>query len=744
MMFKFFSFVFLFFHYLSFSQIIGNCNAPYNNADGLVNILVGEGVEFSNAVFSGFDCSAGLFNGTSNIGFESGLVMATDGLESIGPGVGGGFGTIAGVDADLTLQLEMVGATATNVNNLIVIEFDFIPTSDVVTFEYVFASNEYPGYTCSQFNDIFGFFLSGPGIIGGFSNNAINIALVPDPNNLDEYTDTPVIINTINSGISSSGDSSPCDNIDPNWTDYSIFFTDNSAATTVSYPGFTVPLIATANVTACETYHIKLAVADCADGALNSAVFLQENSFNSPPPIEYIIESNLVSVLNPNSTYIDNLYEGCGSASIIFERPEGIDGDIVFDYQVTGSAIQNTDYIITNAGFNQITMLNGQPNISLDVLTIEDLTDEPVEEIIIEILPVDYGCYESNPDTIEFELFDQPELFLSVSQDVLLDCPGDEALLNSLATGGVGGLMEAPFSVPPYLYQWIELSQGPNLVASPDIPSNYCIQATDVCGQIVSDCIFVDVETYEDLIISSDIVYTCYNEIEELCLNTEGGNSPFSFLWSNGSNETCIEDLPGIYSILVIDECGIEQISSAEIYLDAAPEVIFDVYQMPDENFGVQINNFTEPLDDLSYLWDFGDGIETELSDPETHFYQESGEYSITLSVTTEINNCYNEFSQVVQLAPLYYFYAANSFTPNNDLINDTFGPSVVGFETFEMYIFDRWGKQVFYTDDIANMWRGTYNSIELQMDSYAYLINIKKYFDDTIYQESGPVTIIR
>ena len=139
------------------AQITGNCNAPYNTPESLVDILIGEGVEYSNVSYSGFDCSAGFFEGTSNIGFASGLVMATDGVESITPGgFGGGFGG-AGVDVDLTEQLTIVGASATNLNNLIVLEFDFIPTSDVVTFEYVFASNEYPGYTCSQFNDIFGF-----------------------------------------------------------------------------------------------------------------------------------------------------------------------------------------------------------------------------------------------------------------------------------------------------------------------------------------------------------------------------------------------------------------------------------------------------------------------------------------------------------------------------------------------------------------------------------------------------------
>ena len=252
------------------AQISLDCN---DNADQLVNYLV-DGVAFSNATVSGFDCSTGYFEGDNlNIDIPSGIVMATGGL------IGGASSIVPdptsfnelqggpGIDADLSQQLEIVGATATNLNDLIIIEFDFETTSDEIVFEYVFASLEYTGYTCSQFNDIFGFFLSGPGINGPFSNNAINLALVPENEAQTSFTDSPVIINTINSGTPSAGDSTPCDDIDPNWQDYSVFFNSNPDEDQINFNGFTVPLIATASVVPCETYHIKLAIADVADGA---------------------------------------------------------------------------------------------------------------------------------------------------------------------------------------------------------------------------------------------------------------------------------------------------------------------------------------------------------------------------------------------------------------------------------------------------------------------------------------------
>ena len=65
------------------------------------------------------------------------------------------------------------------IENTAVLEFDFVPSSTSVGFEYVFASEEYPEFSCSSYNDVFGFFISGPGITGPYSNNSQNIAIIP-------------------------------------------------------------------------------------------------------------------------------------------------------------------------------------------------------------------------------------------------------------------------------------------------------------------------------------------------------------------------------------------------------------------------------------------------------------------------------------------------------------------------------------------------------------------------------------
>jgi gliding motility-associated-like protein len=816
----------------SLCQVVGNCNAPYNTAESLVEILVGEGVEYSNATFSGFDCSAGYFDGTSNLGFQTGLVMATNGVESISPGgFGAGFGG-GGSDSDLEEQLQLVNALNTNLNNLIILEFDFIPNSDAVTFNYIFASNEYTSFTCSQFNDIFGFFLSGPGINGVFTNNAENIALVPDPNDPTQYTTTPVIINTVNSGTpSGTYPASNCSDIDPNWQDYSVFYTDNSAIETVNYPGF-VTLNATANVTACLTYHMKLAIADVADGGVNSAVFLQENSFNSLPDIEYTVESNTTNIFNPNSPFLDNIYEGCGEASIVFERPLGIGGDLLINYNISGSSILGTDYTLSNTANNQVVIIDGDSEATVIVTAINDGIIDDEEDVLIQILPLDYGCYEIQPDTIEFTIFDQPEFSIETddlaalcsddevelevipiggmgglmappfstppytfqwnglgtqavqavnptesqeycvevfdvcgqqaetcvtviiedypdlgaitSADVILECAGDNAVINVEAIGGMGSLMTPPFSLPPYSYQWEGLgSQSSQLITATE-ETEFCVVITDVCGQEVDACIQVSIQEFPPIQVSSEIVYLCDSSETEICATATGGNENYSYSWSNGDGNPCLFDFPGSYTITVQDECGSQGTAEGEIRSDEATDPFFETAQMPNENFGIELNNYTPTMNGLSYQWNFGDGFGSTSIDPSNHFYDEWGLYTVSLGVTTAINNCYKEYFQDVEISPLYYFYAPNTFSPNGDNVNDFFAPSIVGSKSYEIYIYDRWGEQVFYTDDLEEKWDGSFNSEEAIAGTYVFKVLTTKQFDNITYERKGYVNLIK
>jgi hypothetical protein len=152
-------------------------------------------------------------------------------------------------------------------NDAAVLEFDFVPAGNMMEFKYMFSSEEYLEYVNTAFNDAFGFFLSGPGISGAYMNNAVNLAVLPNGD--------PVTINTIHpSGTNIIGQTYPALN--------DAYYLDNPIPSpTYQFDGGTLVLTATYPVTPCQTYHIKLTVADAYDQEFDGAVFLAAKSFNS-------------------------------------------------------------------------------------------------------------------------------------------------------------------------------------------------------------------------------------------------------------------------------------------------------------------------------------------------------------------------------------------------------------------------------------------------------------------------------
>ena len=181
-------------------------------------ILVGTGVSVSNVTYNGQanapggQVAIGSFTSTNTVlPLANGLVLASGGVNQI-PAGSTIFDPGSGLSGDPDL-LQLSGQSS--INDYSILEFDFIPLGDTIKFDFVFGSTEYSNYTCTVFNDAFGFFLSGPGINGPFSNNATNLAIVPNTGS-PGVEGIPITINTINSGSpTGSGTASTCAAADP-------------------------------------------------------------------------------------------------------------------------------------------------------------------------------------------------------------------------------------------------------------------------------------------------------------------------------------------------------------------------------------------------------------------------------------------------------------------------------------------------------------------------------------------------
>ena len=258
-------------------------NSPYDSPVHLIdNVLLGGGVTASNHNYQGDSVQIAFFDATNtSLGINTGIVMATGEVSVLDPNFTSTFPILPNTvtDPDLLNVANSVppllpsphtnSFTVSSINDVAVLEFDFIPTSDSLSFNYVFGSEEYFAFENSQYNDVFGFFLSGPGITGPYSspsyhpNGSINLAIVPGSN-----PPLPITISSVNSVTPIN----------------SQFFVDNQGGLdTIAYAdGYTTVLTANATVQCGETYHIRLAIADGSDSGLSSFVWLQAGSFSSP------------------------------------------------------------------------------------------------------------------------------------------------------------------------------------------------------------------------------------------------------------------------------------------------------------------------------------------------------------------------------------------------------------------------------------------------------------------------------
>ena len=280
---NYFFIFFIFFSLTSYSQISVDLNSPYDSPVYLIdNVLLGGGVTASNHNYQGDSVQIAFFDATNtSLGINTGIVMATGEVSVLDPSFTSTFPILPNTvtDPDLLNVANSVppllpsphtnSFTVSSINDVAVLEFDFIPTSDSLSFNYVFGSEEYFAFENSQYNDVFGFFLSGPGISGPYSspsyhpNGSINLAIVPGSN-----PPLPITISSVNSVTPIN----------------SQFFVDNQGGLdTIAYAdGYTTVLTANATVQCGETYHIRLAIADGSDSGLSSFVWLQAGSFSSP------------------------------------------------------------------------------------------------------------------------------------------------------------------------------------------------------------------------------------------------------------------------------------------------------------------------------------------------------------------------------------------------------------------------------------------------------------------------------
>ena len=241
----------------------------------LVNELLGENMQVTNFKLQGANVSAGLFSdGADAIGIDSGIVLSSGATANvIGPNKTDSMSYVTYEPGDSQLNTLIPGYSTYDAT---ILEFDFVPNNDVISFQYVFSSEEYNEWVNTAFNDVFGFFLDG-----------VNIAKVPG-------AEVTVAINSVNNGNPYT------ENVSNPQYYINNDLSNGGGDVDTEMDGLTIVLSVQANVVPGQTHHIKLAVADAGDRIYDSNVFIKAQSF-----VAKVIDVDNDTVVDKDDNCID-------------------------------------------------------------------------------------------------------------------------------------------------------------------------------------------------------------------------------------------------------------------------------------------------------------------------------------------------------------------------------------------------------------------------------------------------------
>lgn len=578
-------------------------------AQAMATAIVGQGVIVSNATI---DCPAqsyGTFNGSStNIGLTSGIMLTTGFISNVANPASVQLNDATGTSGS---DPDLVAIYPADTINTCILQFDIIPICDTLKLTYVFASEEYPDYVCSQYNDAFGFFISGPNPAGG-NYTSKNIALIPGSN-------VAVAINSVNGGsVGINGAAGGCGGPGDPGLNNTGYYVNNSAGGTIAYNGFTVPLTASVPVVMCQTYHLKLAIADAVDQIFDSGVFLEQSGLSCP--------GTSVSITATG----DTAGEGCLNGSILITRGGDLTSSLVVNLSFSGTATNGADYTLTNS----VTFGTGQSTISLNVPAIADGISEgteiatitgsynicgttatitPVnititEGPVISFSTVDPGCggstgtitatpaggtapytylWSTTPAQTAVTATGLPAGNYSVTVTDANNCVSDSTIslgttpsLNLTTTstpvacnGGTNGTatVTASSGTTPYTYQWSTTPVQNSATATGLAAGNYTVTVNDNAG--CQNTITVAVNSQSAVVLStSSVDVTCAGGNDGTAsVSASGGNTPYTYLWSNSGNTPGITSLiAGTYAVTVNDNNNCP-VTASVIINDGAP-----------------------------------------------------------------------------------------------------------------------------------------------------------------------------
>jgi gliding motility-associated-like protein len=667
--------------------------------------------------------------GTTNFPFTDGIVLSTGYVNKAGNSY---ISTTLGDDLPTGSDPDLVAATnpSASLNDAVILEFDFVPTSSQVKFNYLFASEEYTGSFPCSFSDAFALLLR-PTAGGPY----VNMAILPAPGT------GPVSVTNIHPQDSFTGTNMGCGA--PNVAFFGGYNTSNIET---NFNGRTVPLQATATVVPGQSYHFKMVLADAIDSSFDSAVFLEGGSFNigvelldpsgATLPEEINVCDNVpqvitASVSDPNMTYQwfynGVAIQGATTPTITATQPGNYEIQVTFpgnpcpgkaNIKINGgttpSAVDASLLLCTTPDVTWFDLTNAMPSISTttgavfhfyenqaDALAqnnnyIQDVLHYTGNDGQILYVVVSNGGFCSK--MVELTLLKETTPTVNLVASKLKVCPGSTVDLT--ATGGA-------------TYEWANFSgTGNTQTATVYNTTTFSVYALGTKGCKSLQPATVTVEVVQELTSPLTDVEICQGDRVTL---DAGAGENYTYLWSTGAvSQTINVNQWGIYTV-TINNGYCEKTFTAKVMGAASPFVSNIDYSNNTITITAEvpmINNIPQTAE-----YSIDGGISWQQSNVFTGL-QNNATYQI--QVRTVGTHC-------VGALEFFTFHVANIITPNQDGINDTLDLTALsGFNNFTGSIYDRYGSEMFRFSKQNMIWNGTVGGKKLPTATYWYKFNFQ------------------
>lgn len=249
-------------------------------------------------------------------------------------------------------------------------------------------------------------------------------------------------------------------------------------------------------------------------------------------------------------------------------------------------------------------------------------------------------------------------------------------------------------------------------------------------------------------LVPSYVTDTCGQGKGVALINVQLGTSPYTYLWKPDSITTSAHyDLGvGSYEVVVTDGNGCTDSVFVSVLDDLPhPQASFD-YRIEGETLiDQEVQFINQSNGTIQWTWNFGQGSISNERDPRFH-YERAGDYLVQLMASN--GYCADTAYKYVNIDPLLLVYVPNAFTPGINGTNDYFYPQGEGIEleSYDMFIYDRWGKLIWQTGNFSKKWDGTnmFSLKEVPVGTYVYLIKFREYADLDRHIYKGTVNVIR